>query len=87
MPYLFILLADILLAGSFVYQKKYQQNCGESIKSGILFNLLTGVFGCVILFIMNGFKVETSVFSMVFATLQTVLVVAYTMISFKILKD
>lgn len=87
MPYLFILLADILLAGSFIYQKKYQQNCGESIKSGILFNLLTGVFGCVILFLMNGFKVETSAFSIVMATLQTVLVVLYTMISFKILKN
>lgn len=83
--YVLILLADILLAGNFAFQKLYSKKQGESISSGFLFNIFMGFFGCIILFFGNGFKIETSWFSLLCALMQTASVTLYTLISFKIL--
>lgn len=84
--YIFILIADILLAGNFAFQKLYSKKQSESVSSGILFNILTGFFGCIIFFIYTKFKIEFSSFSLLCAFLQTLTVISYTFISFKILK-
>ena len=42
--YIIIIVADILLAVGFVLQKEYQNNAGASMRSGLVYNLFTGIF-------------------------------------------
>lgn len=84
--YIVVLIADILLACNFSFQKLYTQKTDNSVSNGLLYNILTGSIGCIILFIVNGFSVEITPFSLLCAFLQTLCVASYTLISFKILK-
>ena len=84
--YIYIVLADILLAFQFVFQKQYQKMKGESVISALTFNALIGLITAIIFFAICGFKPEISVFSAIMAFVMTVLVLGYTFISFYILK-
>lgn len=84
--YILVLIADILLACNFSFQKLYTQKTDNSVSNGLLYNILTGSIGCIILFFVNGFNVEFTPFSLLCAFLQTTCVASYTLISFKILK-
>ena len=85
-PYLLIVLADILLAFDFAFQKKYQKTAGTTIKAGLVFNALVGVFSALVYLIINKFTIHILPFSVVMATLFTVFVMVYVFIGFKIME-
>ena len=85
--YLMLLSAAALLAVCFVLNKIYQKHAGTTLKAGLAFNTLIGFFAAIIFFCIGGFKFKITVFSMVLATAMTVVVIAYTLLGFRILKD
>ena len=84
--YLMLIFSDILLAITFAVNKIYQKHMGVSIKAGFLASALMGLFSATIFFIVGGFKFSFTPFSLVMAITSTLLVTAYTIISYKILK-
>lgn len=86
MNYILVLIADILLAANFICQKKFQNLGGNSNAAGILYSLIIGVSTAMIFFIINGFKMTFTLYSVFMAGTQAVLVTLYTLISFSILK-
>ena len=87
MGYLIILLADLFLAGGFVFQKIFQQKNGNSLSTGLLFNGIAGLFSAISFIFIGGFKIGAAPYSIVMAAVQTILVITYTLISFKILEE
>ena len=85
--YLMLLGAAALLAVCFVINKIYQKYAGTSLEAGLTFNTLIGFFAAIIFFFIGGLKFEITAFSLIMATAMTVVVMAYTLIGFRILKD
>ncbi len=84
--YLLIVLADILLAVDFVFQKKYQKTAGTTAKAGLVFNALQGILCAVGYLIINKFSVHITIYSVVMAVLFAMLVISYIIIGFKIME-
>ena len=87
MNYTLVIIATVLLAVSFVLQKKYQTIEGVNISAGLKFNALNGLFTALIFFALLGFKIEFSLFSVILAFLMALLSMLYVILGFKILKD
>lgn len=85
--YLLIVLADILLAFDFAFQKKYQKTAGTTVKAGLVFNALVGAFSALVYLIINKFTLHILPFSVIMATLFTVFVMVYVFIGFKIMEN
>lgn len=85
--YLFVILADFLLGIVFIGNKKYQQTSGSGMISGLHFTMLTGFTIALAAFFVNGAVLHVTPFSVLMAFLQTAAVAAYTLISFRMLKD
>ncbi len=85
-----LIIADILLAISFVISKLYQTHEGVSFKKGLKFNILSALFTGVIFAVMgyfkNGHLLEYTNFSLLMALGMTLFGTAYSVISFKILE-
>lgn len=85
--YVFIIIADILLALQFVAQKKYQNMKGDGILSGLVFNALIGAVTAGIFLPICGFKPQITLFSTIMSFIMSVFMVSYMLISFYILKS
>ena len=83
--YILIFLAAFGSAMNFAVTKLYQLNQGTSMEAGITFNCLVGLAGTVIYFVVCGFKIELTAFSVIMALLFTLFVGFYTIIGFKIM--
>ncbi len=84
--YLMLILADILLAVNIAVNKIYQQSEGTTIAAGFKYNFLAGLFTTVEFLIINGFRVSFTTYSCMMALVKTILVVAYTILGFRLLK-
>lgn len=84
--YIMIIIADILLAVDFAFQKKYQKTAGTSVKAGVSYNALLGVLSAVIFFVMNKFRIHITAFSLLMAVAFATLIMLYVFIGFKIMK-
>ncbi len=87
MDYLILLIAVLFQAVTFVYQKKYQNKAGTTLLSGLVFNAVMGFATVWIFWIIGGFKLEFSAYSLIMATAMATLAICYNIISFRILKD
>ena len=87
MDYVFLLTAAALLSVCFVTNKLYEREAGTSLRAGFSFNVMLGALATVIFFCIGGFTFRITPYSMIMATLLTVLVVTYTLLGFRILKD
>lgn len=85
--YLMLLGAAALLAVCFVINKIYQKQAGVGLESGLAYNCLLGLFAAVIFFFIGGFKFEVTAFSAILATAMNIIVMAYTILGFRILKN
>lgn len=85
--YVILMLAVLLLVGQFALNKVYQDKNGTSVKSGFGFNSLNGLSTAIIFFFMNGFKFNITWYSLAMAVDTTILITAYTIIGFAILKS
>lgn len=84
--YILIIIADILLAIQFALQKQYQRKAGTSIKASLVYTILSGVFSAVIFFVLNGFTLSATWFSVGMAILFAVANSIYILAGFEIMK-
>lgn len=82
-----LLLADLLLAGDFAINKVYQKKQGTSLKAGFRFNALLGLFTAVLFWILNGFRIEFTLFSALMAAGSAILITSYNLLGFRVLKN
>ena len=84
--FIMLIVATILMAVNFSFNKLYQKRKGTSPKAAFMFNSLFGLFTATIYFVANGFKVDFSLYSLIMTTLFSICVMSYTVIGFKLLK-
>lgn len=80
-----LVFSAILLALSFAVNKSYQKTAGSSMEIGLIFNILTGLFTALVFYIIGGFRLQLTVYSVLMASAQSILCVAYTIIGFQIM--
>ena len=83
--YILIFLTGLGYALNFAVTKVYQLNQGNAIKTGMAFNSLVGLAGAIIYFVVCGFKIELTMFSVIMSALFTLFGGLYTIIGFKIM--
>lgn len=87
MQYILLLFTVVLLAVEFTVNKAYQHSEGTSLKAGLAFNALIGLFTAIIFFVINGFKIEITSYSVLMAALISCFIMCYNIIGFKLLKS
>jgi len=85
--YLLVIAAAILLAANIGFTKQYQDKSGTSLAAGLYFNAVSGIVTLVFFWILNGFKISFSSYSLILALAVSLLGVAYTVIGFNIFKQ
>jgi drug/metabolite transporter (DMT)-like permease len=86
MDYILVFIAVLLLAFTFVLQKFYQTGVGSGAAVSMLFTALRGLLGAAFLFCIGGFTMELTPYSLLMAFLYAMLVLVYTLISFRMLE-
>ena len=86
MDYLLISVATMLIAFEFAFSKGYQTRQGVSIKAGLRFNALCGLFSALTMWVISGFRLEWSGFSFLMALGMSLFCTSYSLLSFQILK-
>lgn len=84
--YILIIIADILLAAQFVFQKKYQKISGTSLKAGLIYNALIGLFSAIMFLCINSFEIQITGFSFFMAVIFATAVMLYTFVGFKLME-
>ena len=86
MYYILIGLSALLCSIDFSVNKLFQKSNGASLKTSLAFNSLLGLFTVVIMFAINGFKLDITPFSVIMSSLFTLFIMSYNVIGFKLLK-
>ncbi len=86
MSYILVLIAVILLAVQFTFNKLFQLRVGASVWASLFYSLSTGICTSIVFFAIGGFKPEFTLFSFVMALLSTLFSTIYTLIGFKIME-
>lgn len=87
MDYALLSLAALMLAVDFAINKLYQQKAGTGLLKGLKFNALHGLCSTVVFFVATGFHVSLSLFSVLMAFAFSLLVMTYSIIGFRIMKN
>jgi len=87
MNYIMVIVATVLLAFEFALSKKYQFTEGTGMAAGLRFNMFGGLFNAIIFFVLSGFRLEFSWFSLLMAFGSCLFAIAYSTIGFRILKS
>ena len=82
-----VIIATVLLALDFTFQKQYQAAEGANLTAGLKFNAVTGLLMAVIFFILSGCSLAFSWFSVIMAFAMALFNTAYSIIGFRILKN
>lgn len=80
MAYILLVLADILLSLNFVFSKKYQLMRGVTAKAAYFSVAVMGIFTALLFFIINGFTVDFSLFSIIICLCMNLCAILYTVI-------
>ena len=80
MSYLLLIVADILLSINFVCSKKYQLMRGITAKAAYFSVAIMGLFTAVLFFIINGLKVNFSIFSILMSLCYNLTIIIYSVI-------
>lgn len=83
MYYLLLILSAALFASQFLFNQLFRKQCGSSSEASLLFMLYTSLAGFFLIFVINGFRLEFSVFSLWIAVLCSVVNLLYTAASLK----
>ena len=83
MEYGLIGLSVILFGGSFLCSKLYGKRMGSGLFATVMTMLLSGAVGIPALLLMNGFRLEVTVFTLLMAALATLNSVGFTVCSLK----
>ena len=87
MYYALLAFAAVLISGVFAVNKEYQKMFGTASETGLAFHSVLGLFTAMIFFCLCGFKVSFTPFSFALSAAMNILVVAYSLIGFKLLKS
>ena len=83
MDYALIGLSVVLFGGSFLCSKLYGKSMGSGLYATVMTMLLSGPVGIVALLVMNNFRLEVTVFTLVMAAFATLNSLGYTVCSLK----
>ncbi len=86
MSYVLVLIAVLLLAVQFTFNKLFQLRAGASVWASLLYSLSTGICTAIVFFAIGGFKFEFTLFSFLMALASTLFSTTYTLIGFKIME-
>ena len=84
--YIFVVIAVALFSIQFVFTKKYQQAAGSEMAATFLFNAISPVAFVIILFFMDGMKIEATWFAVILAFLWALVCNACSYFSIKALE-
>lgn len=62
MYYVMLVIAAVLFASQFLFNQKFQEECGSSLFAAMLFSLYSAAGGFLILFVLNGCKMSFAPF-------------------------
>ena len=85
--YKLVILATVLLAVAFAFQKRYQQKQGTDLKVGLTFNAVVGLVTAILFWGVNGFAVKFSFYAIIMAACMSICLLSYTILGFKVLKE
>ena len=85
MYYALILLSVVMFGGCFALNDEYRKINGSSIKISLQFSLISSAAGFLVLLIMNGFKIEFSLFTLAVAATAALSGFGFTFCGFKAL--
>lgn len=85
MYYALILLSVVMFGGCFALNDEYRKINGSSIKISLQFSLISSAAGFLVLLIMNGFKIEFSLFTLAVAAAAALSGFGFTFCGFKAL--
>lgn len=74
-----VLLSVVGLAAQFSLTKVWQQRMGTGMRMGMVYNMLLGLCGAVIMFAVGGFRWEFTLYSFLMAALTSLATGAYTL--------
>lgn len=80
MSYLLLIIADVLLSVNFICSKKYQLMRGVTAKAAYFSVAIMGFFTAVLFFIINGFKIDFSLYSILISLCFNLTVILYSVI-------
>ena len=83
MDYALIGLSVVLFGGSFLCSKLYGKQMGSGLYATVMTMLLSGPVGILTLLVMNNFRLEVTVFTLVMAAFATLNSLGYTVCSLK----
>ena len=84
--YYALLTASVIMFGvQFLFTDKYQKECGQSALAAHRLTFCSGIVGIIILFIINGFSVEYTHFTLICATASALVSLFYSICSLKAL--
>lgn len=81
-----LILVAVLTASNFALTKFYQKDGNDSNRELMMFNSLVGLFTGVIFFVVKGFQVEITAYSVLMGLGFSSFVVVYRMVGFKIME-
>lgn len=85
MYYFLILLSVLMFGGCFALNDIYQKECGNSLKASMQFTFIGSIASLFVLFFINGFKLEFTLFTLIMALLSAINGFIFTFCSFKAL--
>ena len=83
--YLLITIASVMFSIQFAFTKKYQLAAGTDMKAAFLYNALSPLAFCLIMFFLDGCKIEVTPFSLLMSMLWAVVANAITYFSIQAL--
>lgn len=81
--YILVSIAVVMYGFMFFTSSEYQKNCGNSLRAALVYSLCTYTTGFVILFIINKFRFELTVFSVLISLAAAVNLLIYSFCSMK----
>lgn len=83
MYYFILFFAAALFASQFLFQQKFNGECGASWHTSLIFTLYTSVISFVVMLILNGFRLHVSLFSLAVAFIYAIVNILYGYMSIK----
>lgn len=83
MYYLLLIIATVLFSSQFLFNQKYQQEAGSKINASLVFSIVTSIVSVVLMFIIGGFKIDFSAFSLIIAFIYAITLILYVIASIK----
>ncbi len=83
--YLLLILAAVCFAGQFVFTKLYQKNTTQTLITTFVMLTIASSVGALLFLCINGFKLEVSQVSLLYALAFAVVMIPYYIISVKVL--